>query len=270
MELTKEQLKAIIYYIYKISGITLDESKSYLVKGRLSPIAEELGVKDEYELIKKAENSKKIQNKIIDAITTNETYFFRDTKPFELLEKTLIPKITEKKSGISVWSAAASTGQEAYSIAMTIKETLKTKLDSTTRIIGTDISEDAINSAKKGVYKSFDVNRGLNLTQVNQFFIKKSENEFEVKPDIKSMVHFNQGDLFKSPIFAGSYDVVFCRNVAIYFSEVDKKILFERIHKSLKPSGFLIIGSTESIQYVSHLFERQVSNGASYYQKRMD
>lgn len=255
--------EVIIDFIYNSTGIVLDESKDYLIKGRLTPLLEESKASSIYDLINIAKSSRVITQKIIDAISTNETYFFRDKTPFNLLKEKLFPMVEEKSKNITIWSAAASTGQEAYSIAITADEYSNNSI----KIFGTDINSSAVSRAQEGTYSSFEVKRGLTDSQTNRYFKKISNREFQISDSIKKMVQFRKGNLLKDTIFAGMYDIVFCRNVAIYFSNDDKRLLLERIHKSLKPGGFLLIGSTESITYGTDLFKRDLYNGAVYYEK---
>jgi chemotaxis protein methyltransferase CheR len=263
LDFKSSEAKKIIDYIYSVTGIVIDSIYDYLIDISLSPLLEEFKVTTIYNLVLKAKSSSLISQKIIDAISTNETYFFRDKHPFELLKNKLIPLVLEKSSKVAIWSAAASTGQEAYSMAISADEESRAPV----KIFGTDICSEAVAKAQKGVYTSFEVKRGLTEEQVDKYFSKISNREFMISPKIKNMVQFRRGNLLKDPIFSGMYDIVFCRNVAIYFSNDDKRLLLERLHRSLKPSGILVIGSTESIAYGADLFAREMSSSGVFYKK---
>ncbi len=267
MSLSTAEIDEINSFIFDISGIVLDQAKLYLLESRLEPIAEENRFSSIHQLIQKAQSDKIIERKIIDAISTNETYFFRDNKPFNALKNTIIPAIFEKQDSLLIWSAASSTGQEAYSIAITIKEMKLDLLKHGVKILGTDISDAVVKRANSGVYSSFEMNRGLSDEQINQYFTCNGKNSYQISDELRGIVQFTQGNLFTQPLFSGMYDIVFCRNVAIYFSDADKLNLFTRIHKALKSNGYLIVGSTEAITYVSHLFKRKSVHGITFYQK---
>lgn len=256
-------------FIQSESGILLDSSKLYLVENRLYPLCQAHSFNSIGELIEKAKGNHRIKQQVIDAISTNETYFFRDIKPFDLLKNFIVPGILENQNRCVIWSAACSFGQEAYSIAMALKEVLFDLTKYNLKIVGTDISADAVKRANYGVYNSFELARGLTEKQRERYFTQTALNgEFRIDDEIRSVAQFQQQNLLTSPVLAGMYDIVMCRNVAIYFSERDKRILFERIHKALRPGGYLIVGSTESIFDMSDLFMREMYHGAVFYIKK--
>lgn len=256
-------------FIHRESGILLDSSKLYLVENRLLPLCQSHCFNSIGDLIQKAMGDRSIKQQVIDAISTNETYFFRDNKPFDLLKNFIVPGIFEKQNRCVIWSAACSFGQEAYSVAMALKEVLFDLTKYNLKIVGTDISADAVKRANYGVYSSFELARGLTEKQRDAYFHQTALNgEFRIDDEIRSVAQFLQQNLLTSPIIAGMYDIVMCRNVAIYFSDRDKRLLFERIHKAIRPGGFLIIGSTESIFDMSDLFSREMYHGAVYYVKK--
>lgn len=267
MQASIDEINEINSFIFEKSGIVLDHDKLYLLESRLEPIAEKQGLSSIHQLIQKAKFDKTVETKIIDAISTNETSFFRDGKPFDVLQNVIVPDILEKQNSLLVWSAASSTGQEAYSIAMTLKEILFDFSKYSVKILGTDISETAVQRANRGVYSRFELNRGLSAKQIERYFTQKESKAYQISDELRSIMLFTQGNLFEQPLFSGMYDIVFCRNVAIYFNDEDKLALFNRIHKSLKNNGYLIIGSTESISYASHLFKRESIRGATFYRK---
>ncbi len=271
-----DDIKAISKYILDISGINLNESKAYLIETRLGGLIKEYECSSYKELRSKAEtdSNKTIENKIIDAISTNETLFFRDREPFEVLQHKILPDLidrrTEKASGllpipIRIWSAACSTGQEAYSIAIVLKELLPDLKKYNVRLFGTDISDSAIAQASYGTYNKFEIERGLSKGKLEKYFIPNGGN-WKISDEIRAMVSFNKGNILKP--FAGveKLDIIFCRNVAIYFDLEERKKLFENIASVLEPDGFLIVGSTESLTGICPIFEPKRYLRTIYYQ----
>ncbi len=268
MAISSIDFQTITSYIAQESGIHLEKSKEYLVENRLQPILQTAKVTSWRDLVSKAKIDKRVKQELIDAISTNETYFFRDSKPFDVLQNHLIPEIMEKQNSLNIWSAASSTGQEAYSIAITLKNILFNFTNYRIKITGTDISDEAVARANNGVYTKFEVGRGLTDRQVNQFFTPHGKSgEFKINDEIRYIVQFRRANLLVSSFFTDSYDIVFCRNVAIYFSGSDKRKLFMQIHRSLKRNGALIVGSTESMIDMNDLFKRENFHGTVYYRK---
>jgi chemotaxis protein methyltransferase CheR len=264
-KITSEELGILTKYIHDISGILLDHSKAYLIETRLGSIAEELGCTSYIELQKKAllDPSKTIKEKIIDAISTNETLFFRDTAPFELLQHKILPELidlrTPKGSGllpipIRIWSAACSTGQEVYSIAFVLKELLPDLSKFNMKLLGTDLSDAAIAQASYGQYNKFEIERGLSAAKLQKYF-SPNGNTWKIKDEIRAMAFFKKLNLMHPFGALGKFDVIFCRNVAIYFDQEDRKKLFDRLADMLDPGGALIIGSSESLTGVCSRFE---------------
>jgi chemotaxis protein methyltransferase CheR len=256
LKITPEEIKLITRYIYEISGIHLDESKKYLLETRLNGIAEEQGCSSYQEFYKKAkaDASKGIERKIIDAISTNETLFFRDTGPFELLQHKIFPELIDAKASkssmlntnLKVWSAASSTGQELYSVAIVLQELLKDLSKYSIKLLGTDISDAAIAQASAGKYNKFEIERGLARDKLNKYFSPQGQ-MWKVNDQLRAMVNFRKFNLMTPFTGLGKFDIVLCRNVAIYFTLEDRKKLFHKIAEVLEPDGYLIIGSTESL-----------------------
>lgn len=275
---TTNDIKIIAKYISEISGIELDESKAYLIETRLGGLLEEYGFSSYLELCCKAkmDSSKTLENEIIDAISTNETLFFRDIGPFEVLRHKILPDLidrrTEKFSGlfpttIRIWSAACSTGQEVYSIAMVLKELLPDLDKYNIRLIGTDISNAAIAQASYGTYNKFEIERGLSKEFLKKYFIPNGGN-WKIHDEIRSMVSFGRRNIMQPFIGMGKLDIIFCRNVAIYFNTEERKKLFEKISNVLEPDGYLIVGSTESLTGICPMFEPKRYLRTIYYQLR--
>lgn len=276
IKIAPAELKLISQYIQAITGIYLDQSKSYLFETRLSSIAEAYGCKSYQELHSKAkqEPSKKIEKEIIDAITTNETLFFRDKGPFELLQHKILPEIIDLRASqsamkprIKIWSAASSTGQELYSIAIIIKELLKESSDYFFTLLGTDISDAAVAQASYGKYNRFEIERGLDKRYLQKYFTLLGDS-WKVKDEVRAMVNFKKVNLMQPLNGIGKFDIIFCRNVAIYFTLEDRKKLFNKLADNLAEDGFLIIGSTESLTGVCPRFVPKRHLRSIFYQKQ--
>jgi len=275
LKVNEEEIHLFSKYIKDLTGIVLDESKAYLIESRLWPLSQELNCASYSELYYKSINDKKklIQNKIIDAISTHETFFFRDDFIFELLKNKILPEYISRKSNkisgalkrnLRIWSAGCSTGQEAYSIAIALKETLVDLSEWSINIFGTDISESSITQAKNGSFNESEVKRGINESRLANYFSKKGDLWY-INEDIKSLVRFELEDINNPVNNLGTFDIIFCRNVSIYFSPEIKKKLFDRIADLLKIDGFLIIGSTESLLGINDiLFQKRVKHGVYY------
>jgi chemotaxis protein methyltransferase CheR len=276
IKVTTDDIKAMSKYILDISGIDLDESKAYLIETRLGGLIKEYQCSSYRELCSKAktDSNKTIENRIIDAISTNETLFFRDAGPFEVLQHKILPDLvdrrTEKSSGllpipIRIWSAACSTGQEVYSIAIVLKELLSDLKEYNVKLLGTDISDSAIGQASYGTYNKFEIERGLSKETLQKYFISNGGN-WKISDEIRAMVSFTKRNILKPFVGLGKLDIIFCRNVAIYFNLEERKKLFENIADVLEPDGFLIIGSTESLTGICTIFEPKRYLRTIYYQ----
>ncbi len=237
-------------YLEDACGIVLGENKHYLVTSRLKRVTEEFSFPSLSDMMKTlvTGNNPRLREKVIDAMTTNETMWFRDVYPFEILRNNLLPELAEKKAPIRIWSAASSTGQEAYSISMTVSEFQQQnpgKLTSSVEIVGTDISQTVVNQAQQGAYDELSVVRGLSPERRDKFFTHKDD-KWIINPDIKLRTRFTELNLLNSYNLLGKFDIIFCRNVLIYFSSEMKKDILERMAKILKPGGTLILGGSES------------------------
>ncbi len=276
IKIKPDEIKIVIKYIKDISGIALDQSKVYLLETRLGNLLKENGCSSYGELCRKAKSdlSKSIEKKIIDAISTNETLFFRDNGPFEVLQHKILPDLidrrTAKSSGllptsIRIWSAACSTGQEVYSISMVLKELLPDLKKYNIKLLGTDISDAAVAQASYGTYNRFEIERGLSKDKLEKYFTLNGS-DWKIKDEIRSMAVFRKINLMHPFKILGKFDIVFCRNVAIYFSLEDRKKLFEKIAEILEPDGYLIIGSTESLTGICPQFIPQRHIRSIFYQ----
>jgi chemotaxis protein methyltransferase CheR len=261
------------HYIQEICGIHLDESKGYLVETRLGSLLPQAGASNFSELLFKAraDATSKLRGKIIEAITTNETSFFRDTSPFELLRHKVIPDILDRRNGnglrvpIRIWSAACSTGQEAYSTAIVLKELLGDLSRYDIRILGTDISNKVVAQASYGEYNRMELERGLPPEMLARHFMVSGD-RWRVRDEIRALATFRTMNLLEPFSFPSPFDIIFCRNVAIYFTETDKTRLFRNLARVLAKDGCLIIGSTESISGISNELEPKRYLRSVFYQ----
>ena len=264
VKIQPDEIGLLSKYIYDISGIHIDITKAYLLETRLGKLLETENCATYKDLYYAAKNDRlnKLEQKIIDAITTNETLYFRDNSPFELLKHKILPEVIDARTSpnngdvtapIRIWSAACSTGQELYSIAITLKELLHDVFKYRVSFLGTDISNAVVDQARAGVYKKFEIERGLPGDKLQKYFSPNGAG-WKIKDEFRKMVTFKNLNLLEPFNYLGKFDIIFCRNVAIYFTFEDRKKLFNRIADILEPDGFLIIGSTESLTGVCPRF----------------
>ncbi|AEH44231.1 MCP methyltransferase, CheR-type [Thermodesulfatator indicus DSM 15286] len=257
--------------VFKHSGIVLKEEKTYLIESRLRELARALNYRDVDQLYQVASKrlTPQLRDEIIEAMTTNETYFFRDQHPFEALRKVVIPelkKLREKEKELRFWSAAASTGQEPYSLAMLIHEYFPDLLSWRIQILATDISQEALKKGQKGEYSQIEVNRGLPVTFLVKYF-KQNGAKWKVQDKIRRMIQFRKLNLVEPfPPTLGKFDVVFCRYVLIYFSPEIKAKVLKNISRVMKPKGYLFLGATESPQGLPQGFKRKIIGRTICYQ----
>ncbi len=239
--------------VYGRSQNVLDPTRDYLIDTRLTNVLLNQGMTQLEELIQHLRLRKDpvLERSIAEAMTINETSFFRDGRPFELLRTELLPKLIETRRSarsLRFWSAACSTGQEAYSIAMLLVENFPMLPGWNIRIEGTDISGEVVAKAQSGCYHRIEMNRGLPARSIIRYFDHVGE-DWTVKPEIKKMCNFRQANLCSSPLpfnrAEDRFDVIFLRNVMLYFSQETRKILLAGIHKVLAPDGILFLGSSE-------------------------
>jgi chemotaxis protein methyltransferase CheR len=239
------------------SGLVLTHEKEYLVENRLMPVARRVGCVTIAELVQrlKAPVSDALKVEVTEAMMINESFFFRDKIPFDQFRDTILPELIEKRSNrrrIRIWSAAASTGQEAYSLAMLVASFSKLA-DWRIDIIATDISNEVLEKARAGLYSQFEVQRGLPIQMLMQHFEQVGE-QWLISDKVRKMVQFRQINLLSDCSALGNYDVVFCRNVLIYFDHATKVDALERIRRQLAPDGFLILGAAETVVGLGEVF----------------
>ncbi|KPA13949.1 chemotaxis protein CheR [Candidatus Magnetomorum sp. HK-1] len=279
MNLSKQDFDYIRQYIKANCGIALKDDKKYLIHQRLEPLLKSYQIKSFSELtVQLMRNlSTKLHEDIILAMTTNETSFFRDRHPFDTFENYVLKKFKEdhqKQKGkkFRIWSAGSSTGQEAYTIAMLIYEFVeKNKFDGITLdnfvIAASDISTRALNKAKSATYYDAEVNRGLTVERKEKYF-KKVDKHWQLEKHIRNMVTFYQLNFMDSLSRMGSFDMIFCRNVLIYFDQNTKKHIIQQFHRMLVESGFLILGAMENAHNESDIFTPVRIGSTLLYQKK--
>lgn len=249
------------------SGLVLTPDKTYLVESRLGPIARREGIASLEDLVSnlRLSGNQKLIDTVVDAMTTNETFFFRDKTPFDILQNVVLPELIAKKRGmpIKIWCAAASTGQEPYSIAMVIDQMGHKMGGSQVEIVGTDISERCLEKAKAGIYTQFEVQRGLPVQQLMKYFRKEGEN-WKIADNIRQAVRYRHMNLLDDFRTLGRYDIVFCRNVLIYFDTPTKKRVLDRMAQQMDNPGYLLMGAAETVLGVTDAF-KPVQNSRGLY-----
>lgn len=255
------------------SGIVLEPGKEYLVEARLGPLVQESGLAGIADLLRLARTStaSELRRRIVEAMTTNETSFFRDQYPFDLLRTQVLPQLLEKRTSqrrLDIWCAASSTGQEPYSLAMLLLEHFPRLREWQVRILATDLSEETLAKAKEGSYSQLDVSRGLSPQLLGKYFDKDGA-RWRIRTEVRRMVEFRQMNLAMAWPTLPRMDVVFLRNVLIYFAVQTKRQILERMHGQLASDGCLFLGTAETTLGVCEAFERQASERAVLYRPRL-
>lgn len=273
---TPVEFEALAQFIHGITGIHLEPTKTYLVETRLGGLLEELGCASYGEFLARAQADRggALVRRVVDAITTNETLFFRDQGPFELLRYKLLPELVARRRvaafpggrpTVRIWSAACSTGQEVYSTAIVAREVLAAAPDVEVQILGTDLSEGALTRARAGRYGGLDLERGLPAAARDRYFRPTGEGTWQVSDELRARCSFRRLNLLESFEHLGRFDVVLCRNVAIYFRHEARRRLYDRLADALEPWGALIIGASEFLSGVSERFTPQRCLRTVYY-----
>lgn len=246
--------------LYTNSGLVVTPDKTYLLDSRLTPIAKKWGfaTMDALTVALRSFPDKKLITEIVEAMTTNETSFFRDMKPFDIFEKTVLPAIVAARSKssrkIRIWCAAASSGQEPYSLAMLLKEKSHLWTGINIEIVATDICSQTLELARTGLYTQFEVQRGLPITMLMKYF-KQVEDKWQLNDDIRKMVKFENFNLLHDMKGLGVFDVIFCRNVLIYFDEKTKVQIFAKMSPQLASDGYLFLGGAETTLGITDKFK---------------
>jgi chemotaxis protein methyltransferase CheR len=268
--ITPQEFEFLRGLLYQHAALVLDPGKEYLVEARLTPLAKRGGFGDLHGYISKvrADPTFEVRQSIVEAMTIHETSFFRDWKPFEALRTGLLPRVVAARRAtreLSIWSAACSTGQEPYSIAMLLKEHFREVLDWKLKIVATDVSHEAIRRAQKGRYSQLEINRGLPAPLLVKC-LQRDGADWEVKDEIRKVVEFKQTNLAAAWPGLPPFDVIFLRNVLIYFNTETRRDILARARRALRPDGFLLLGTGETTFSLSDEFERAQIDGACCYQ----
>jgi chemotaxis protein methyltransferase CheR len=239
------------------SGLDLSADKQYLIESRLLPLARKAGLSGIPELVQKLQGgSSALITSVVEAMTTNETFFFRDKVPFDHFRDTIMPEVLKARAGrrsVRIWCAAGSTGQEPYSLAMTLKEMGAALTGWRVEIIATDLSQEVLEKAKAGVYSQFEVQRGLPIQMLMKYF-KQTGETWQVHPELRAMIQHRQLNLLQDFSHLGTFDVIFCRNVLIYFDQETKINIFNRLARQIEPDGFLVLGAAETVVGLTDTF----------------
>ncbi len=260
-------------FLEKQCGIVLGDNKQYLVRSRLASLLYKHKYESADELIDVVVRGfdRPLLQAVIDAMTTNETLWFRDNYPFDLLIKDLLPKLATKNQKIRIWSAACSSGQEPYSIAMSVLEFQRQRpgaLRGGVEIVATDLSSEMLKKCEQGVYDELSLARGLSAQRRDTFFQHHDKGMMQVKPEVRKMVQFRSLNLLSSYASLGRFDIVFCRNVLIYFSPQIKQRILQQIAGQLQAEGVLFLGASESISAASEMYSMVKCHPGLYYQKK--
>jgi chemotaxis protein methyltransferase CheR len=240
------------------SGLDLSADKQYLVESRLVPLARKASLAGIPELVQKMKGgAQALTTEVVEAMTTNETFFFRDKIPFDHLKEAVLPALVQARAArrsLRIWCAASSTGQEPYSIAMCLKEAAHLFAGWRTEIVATDLSQEVLEKSRAGIYSQFEVQRGLPIQLLVKYFTQNGE-LWQLNSEIRGMVQHRQLNLLQDFSHLGTFDVIFCRNVLIYFDQETKANIFERIARMLEPDGVLALGAAESVVGITNVFK---------------
>lgn len=257
--MTPVEYDFFVKFLKDRSGLALGPKKEYLLQSRLGPIVRTRGLASLGEMMellrRNADESLAVE--VTEAMTTNESFFFRDKTPFDLFKDHMVPSVVSSKTGggkMRIWSAAASTGQEPYTLAMLLKEMSRDLAGLTPEIVATDISNEVLERARAGLYTQFEVQRGLPIKLMMKYFRQVEEN-WEIDAGLRSMVKFEQLNLLHDFSRFGTFDIVYCRNVLIYFDEPTKRDILARLAKRMNPGGFLVLGAAETIMGLTSDFK---------------
>jgi chemotaxis protein methyltransferase CheR len=240
------------------SGLDLSADKQYLIESRLVPLSRKCGLSGIPELVQKMKSgSPSLVAQVVEAMTTNETFFFRDKMPFDHFREAIVPELLKARAArksIRIWCAAGSTGQEPYSLAMCLKEMAAALSGWRVEIVATDLSQEVLEKSKSGVYSQFEVQRGLPIQMLVKYF-KQTGEFWQLNADIRAMVQHRQLNLLHDFSQLGTFDVVFCRNVLIYFDQDTKINIFNRLARASEADGFLVLGAAETVVGLTDTFK---------------
>ncbi len=254
-----EDFNFLTQLVNKRSGLVLTEDKAYLLESRLMPVARKRGMKGLEELVSaiRTSNEEALMREVTEAMTTNESFFFRDIKPFDTFRDVILPELQKSraaKKSFRIWCAAASSGQEPYSLAIVLKEQAAKLAGWSHKIIATDISTEMLEKAGKGIYSQFEVQRGLPIQMLLKYF-QKANDVWQIDSSLREMVEFKEFNLLNDPKPLGTFDVVFCRNVLIYFDQPTKTRILDWISRMIPADGRLILGGAETVLGITDKFQ---------------
>ncbi len=242
------------------SGLVLSSDKTYLLESRLTPVVRKWKLKTLEELAQavRTKRDESMLRDITEAMTTNESFFFRDQKPFDQFRQVLLPQLLKSRAAkkhIRIWSAAASSGQEAYSLAMILSEEAAKLPGWKIDIVGTDLSSEMVERSKSGIYSQFEVQRGLPITMLLKYFQQAGSDKWQIKEPLRQMVQFREGNLLTDFGPIGVFDVIYCRNVLIYFDQPTKTRVLDAMSLVMAPDGALFLGGAETVLGISDKFK---------------
>ncbi|RXF75375.1 CheR family methyltransferase [Hansschlegelia zhihuaiae] len=267
--MTPIQFASLARFLKERSGLVLGEDKRYLAEARLGPVARSRGVASLGALVDLLARGGDLDlaQAVTEAMTTNETYFFRDGAPFQRLTEEVLPKLIAARAAekrLRFWSAACSSGQEAYSLAMLLAERSHLLKDWRVEIVATDLSSDVVNRAKEGLFSQFEVQRGLPIKLLLKHFVQEGD-RWRIEPALRQQVQFRTLNLLRDFSSLGRFDVVFCRNVLIYFDDVAKADVLERLSRQIAPDGALVLGAAETTIGLTTSFQPSPGRGGVHY-----
>lgn len=241
------------------SGLVLSNDKQYLVESRLQPIARSSKLETLSAVIQTLQRggNRALETEVIEAMTTNESFFFRDKTPFDHFKDTMLPALLDARSTrrqLKIWCAAASTGQEPYSLGICLKEEAGKMPGWRTRVLGTDLSHEVLEKAKTGLYSQFEVQRGLPIQMLLKYFDQKGD-MWQINAGMRAMIEWKQLNLLESFTHLGEFDIVFCRNVLIYFDQATKSEILGRLSRTLPDDGYLVLGAAETVVGLTDAFK---------------
>lgn len=272
MSLSPATFAYLAQMVREHSAIVLDDTKGYLVESRLGPLVYSEGVRDIDELAFRLRDDRfgPLRRKVLDAMTNNESWFFRDVYPFEALKTTILPQLISRADNaraLSIWSAACSSGQEIYSVAMLIRENFPSLLNWNMNLLGSDISDAILHRAEAGLYSQLEVNRGLPAILLAKYF-QQTGREWQLKRDVRDMARFRYVNLSCPFPHLGPFDIIFLRNVMIYFALDVRREILARMRQVLRPGGILFLGAAETTLNLDDSYERVPFQKTFYYRPK--
>ena len=270
-DLSPQNFELLAEFLRKESGIVLKPEKSYSLRSKLQPLAREWGYSDLNDLVThiyRERPNPEVVDAILNALTLKETSFFRDQKPFQVLKSHILPELAERRGGkdLKVWSAACSTGQEAISLAIALRDVLEPKRADRSLVLGTDVSAEAVARAKKGIYSELEMRRGV-TPELRRRYFEKVEGGYQPVKEIRQMLRLREMNLLEPELPLSRFDVVLCRNVLIYFDDEGKRQALDNIHRRMADDGYLLTGAGEDAQRMDSRFQRERVDGVQCFRK---